>query len=262
MPPYDTLYDATGPDAPGNPERLARQKESSPQHKANPLMRFMESRDLRKRIAQYAGAISWTDHIVGELEQQLAPSTVLLIASDHGESLDEHLYWMNHGSKVYQASIRVPIILRAPGLSPTGLSVDVPVSTKDIAPTVLKLAGLSTTAATLLDRVHSPELELVSYASRQESRITFDIRRDFRVAFRQGDTKWIVAASGALEHYNLTDDPNEVDDLSGLVPPSEAEPIIQRGLDLIGELKTILEKPSMTPSLDTLEALHALGYVE
>jgi tetratricopeptide (TPR) repeat protein len=87
----------------------------------------------------YDGEISFVDQKLPELIQAAGPSTAILLAADHGESLGEHSE-TTHAVFVYNATLHVPLILRAPGMK-AGVRTD-PVSLADIAPTILQLAGV------------------------------------------------------------------------------------------------------------------------
>ena len=65
---------------------------------------------------------------------------MVLYTSDHGEMLGAH--GMLGKSCLYEEAIRVPLLVRYPGVIESGLVVDAPVSTIDIAPTILQLVSL------------------------------------------------------------------------------------------------------------------------
>lgn len=90
----------------------------------------------------YLAEVVYTDHWVGELVRAArakSPDTVVVITSDHGEGLGEHGEY-DHGLMLYQSTLRVPLIINAPGRVPPQRQ-SAPVRTVDIAPTVLDLAG-------------------------------------------------------------------------------------------------------------------------
>ena len=66
--------------------------------------------------------------------------TLILVTSDHGESLGEHGE-PTHGMTLYDAAMKVPLILSGPGV-PEARSVGGVVRGVDVAPTLLSLAGL------------------------------------------------------------------------------------------------------------------------
>jgi arylsulfatase A-like enzyme/Tfp pilus assembly protein PilF len=90
----------------------------------------------------YRGAIAFTDAQVGRVlsflrDRGLADRTIVIVTADHGESLGEHGE-ETHGFFVYESSMHVPLIVRAPfGAITPGRRVAQPVRTVDIMPTVL-----------------------------------------------------------------------------------------------------------------------------
>lgn len=84
------------------------------------------------------------DQIVGlllaGLDARRRDDAAVLITSDHGEALDE-LGERTHGLLLGDAVLRVPFLLRAPGLEPGRR--DDPVDVADVAPTLAGLAGLA-----------------------------------------------------------------------------------------------------------------------
>jgi arylsulfatase A-like enzyme/Tfp pilus assembly protein PilF len=91
----------------------------------------------------YRGAIAFTDAQVGRVlayltDRGLADRTIVIVAGDHGEGLGEHGE-ETHGFFVYESSMHVPLIVRAPFAATQGRRVTQPVRTVDIMPTVLDL---------------------------------------------------------------------------------------------------------------------------
>lgn len=103
---------------------------------------------FEKRFASdpYDGEVAFVDSQLRRLFDALdarpdAPRTLLVVTSDHGESLGEHGE-DTHGFFLYDATIRVPLVVRWPGRLPAGRTVDAPAGLVDLAPTLLSLAGL------------------------------------------------------------------------------------------------------------------------
>ena len=70
----------------------------------------------------YIGEIAFADAQIGRLLEALdrrkAPDrTIVVVAADHGESLGDHGE-RDHGIFVYESVLRVPLIIRAPNVSP------------------------------------------------------------------------------------------------------------------------------------------------
>ncbi len=94
----------------------------------------------------YDGEIAYVDFVLGEflsflrLAGLLGPRSLVVVVSDHGESLGEHGE-ATHGLLLHDATLRVPLVLSGAGLA---RSVETaPVSLVDAAPTILALARLA-----------------------------------------------------------------------------------------------------------------------
>ncbi len=107
---------------------------------------------LRARFAGrgYDGEIAWVDQNLGRLLRAVeegggAGRTIVVVVADHGEGLGDHGE-QSHGVFLYDETVRVPLILSAPGLVPEGTRVGELVRTTDILPTILDLLGLGVPA--------------------------------------------------------------------------------------------------------------------
>lgn len=79
--------------------------------------------------------------LVGELERRGELSnTVVIVASDHGELIGEYDLF-GHDSSLYLPTLRVPLLIRHPGTVPAGVRMADPASLRDLAATILDLAG-------------------------------------------------------------------------------------------------------------------------
>ncbi|MEM7309790.1 MAG: sulfatase [Planctomycetota bacterium] len=93
----------------------------------------------------YRAGVAYTDGLMGDLvgaldDAALTPNTALVITADHGEALGEHSVYYGHAG-LFPETLRVPLLIRAPG-GPAGVRIAEPVSTIDIAPTLLALADI------------------------------------------------------------------------------------------------------------------------
>ena len=99
----------------------------------------------RFRDRPYAGEIAYVDSQVGRILQwldtrQLTERTIVIVIGDHGESLNEHGEG-THGLFIYEATTRVPFIVRTPYSGIHGRRVPGVVRSEDVMPTVLELVG-------------------------------------------------------------------------------------------------------------------------
>jgi arylsulfatase A-like enzyme len=137
------------PHMPYRPPRWALDEER-PDLLVNPyLMRSINQQGaapevLHDLFLHYRGAVAYTDMAFGELLTRLDPlvnidRSLLLVVSDHGEAFLEHGL-VGHKSWIHEEQIRVPMILRGPGV-PQGERVPDVVSLVDVLPTLLLLSG-------------------------------------------------------------------------------------------------------------------------
>src|SRR5439155_2762296 len=99
----------------------------------------------RYRDAPYLGEVSAADAALEPvlrpiLAQGASARTLVVLTGDHGESLGEHGE-MTHGLFAYEATLRVPLVLYAPGLLQPRVE-DEPVRHVDILPTILDALGV------------------------------------------------------------------------------------------------------------------------
>ena len=115
-------------------------------HLFEPHAPYAPPEPLASRFDQdlYAGDVAAADAALEPLLQPLLDdgsraATLVVLTSDHGESLGEHGE-ATHGVFAYESTLRVPLILHAPArLSPRVVAA--PARHVDIAPTILEAAG-------------------------------------------------------------------------------------------------------------------------
>jgi arylsulfatase len=99
-------------------------------------------RTVRSYVRRYEDEIRYLDRHIGRLLEALDARQrppIIVLTADHGEALGEDGYYFAHGHSVGLDQVRVPLLIRAPGL-PVGV-VSHPLSLLDVAPTVVQLAG-------------------------------------------------------------------------------------------------------------------------
>jgi tetratricopeptide (TPR) repeat protein len=162
----------------------------------------------------YASEVSEVDRELGSFfawlrERNLWNDLVLTVTSDHGESLGEHGE-DTHGFFVYDSTIRIPWILKAPGLTPGRFSPHVRIV--DVLTTMTSLANVGALADWPLDGIdlvpalrsgEDPRLD--GYAETLLPRHQFQWSELKSV--RAGGMKYIEAPRPEL--YDLTTDPSE-----------------------------------------------------
>lgn len=114
-------------------------------HLYDPHAPYAAPEPWRSRFAAqpYDGEVAYAGAQVGRLlarleARGLTDSTIVVVAGDHGEGLGDHGE-STHGMLAYDSTLRVPLLVRAPGLTPAVAAV--PVSLADVARSVLQLSG-------------------------------------------------------------------------------------------------------------------------
>lgn len=113
----------------------------------SPIVPEMAAEDLERLVALYHGEVSWVDHQIGRLLDELASqgldeNTIVVLTSDHGEEFFEHGHKI-HRTHLFRESVHVPLIVTWPGHLPEGVRVPAPVGIVDIVPTLAELTDLA-----------------------------------------------------------------------------------------------------------------------
>jgi len=215
----------------------------------------------------YDGEIAYADAEIGKLlgvlkDLKLINNTLIVILGDHGEGLDEHGE-MDHGSFIYDQTLRVPLIFYCPGLIPEGRKIDYQVTLVDVMPTILDILGIEipercdgrSLVNALIRKKELPSSPC--YAESLEANFLYGWSPLYGVI--NGDWKYIQAPFPEL--YNLIEDPEELDNLYD-VEREKADELAQELLSINSEV-TNLTQQLITPPLDpqTLQNLQSLGYI-
>jgi arylsulfatase A-like enzyme len=95
---------------------------------------------------RYQQTITYTDRFLAALDVELAElgltdNTVFCVVGDHGEAFGEHRI-QGHERVAFDEVLHIAMVLRSPLLIEPGRVVDLPVSSVDLAPTILDLLGV------------------------------------------------------------------------------------------------------------------------
>ena len=214
----------------------------------------------RHRDHLYDGEVASVDFQVGRLLDWLeksgrAQNTIVAVAADHGEALGEHGE-LTHGFLLYEPTLRVPFILRAPGMARR--TVETPVSLADLAPTVAGLAGEPLAAAGLDGRDLSGALRAGTEPASADLYSESEYPRVFGwsglSALRRKNLKYIEAPKPEL--YDLARDPKES---VNLVTRSAPRVDLAARIALFRRDTVVPEKPA--GDAESVAKLASLGYV-
>jgi len=199
-------------------------------------------RELLSKL--YAGEVRYVDRVLTEFLSELPDDAIVVLTSDHGESLGERDCW-GHGLNLYQESLHVPLMMRGPGIAP-GI-VEKPVQHLDLAPTLLDLVGIPVptemVGRSLLDGGSPRPLVSSTFGA-----------GPLRWSWRQGEAKVLLRMteqpglgevarskmlgggrreSGAFA-FDLADDPDEENPRA--LPPALFEPVIRAFVETAGRM--------------------------
>jgi arylsulfatase A-like enzyme len=224
----------------------------------------------------YAGEVRYTDSELGRLLDDVTrlgahERLLLVITSDHGEEFHEH-GWIGHDLNLYDAALRVPLMLHAPGLLPAGVRVPGPASLVDVAPTILDLLGIAAPAG-LAGVSLAPALRAPPVPPPAERAVFAELdKKGLRLtAVVRGNRKWIFGHEPPrpAEVYDLATDPLERQNLATTPLVAEGEALARRYQEEGQATATRLARAAGAPAQPALppvdprttEKLRALGYV-
>ena len=215
--------------------------------------------------APYDGEVTATDDAVGRLLAGLRSrgrleGAVLAVAADHGESLGEHGE-DTHGVFLYDATIRVPLLLRLPGRREAGRRVGARVGLVDLAPTLLEAAGLAVPpemqGRSLLGLARGArEPERPAYAESEYPHRVFGWSP--LAAWRA--ERFLLVDAPRRELYDTRQDPGSTRDLSGTRPAVVDGMAAELAAARAAWSGTAPRAPSARADPELVERLSSLGY--
>jgi len=232
--------------------------------------------DALEYVDRYDAEIRYADRQVGRLLDGYArnhdpEAALILLTADHGETMMSRERWFDHSFHVYEELVRVPLLVRGPGIESarfTGL-----VSGIDVAATILGFAAAPA-------RLDGRSLDLGTSQPPDDRVVLFEASRkgrQWRGAI-QGEGKWVLAVTGEerfvplRRFYDLATDPGEARPLDWRADAPAArllEELVRDDPDPAGLPSEYakgmrLKAPKVAPhvSAEQLEALRALGYAE
>jgi arylsulfatase A-like enzyme len=237
--------------------------------------------DLAYVRALYRGAVSGLDAEVGRFADGLAAAglderTVLALTSTNGEGFRPDLKRVHHGGRLHDDVLHVPLLVRCPGRLAPGAS-EALVSTLDVAPTLLRLAGLEAEPGfagralvsadeSFLKRFRGPRFLPRTLPAQpvvaQEAtfRVLPSGRREAATAPQLAlYSEWVslIADGDEVRLYDLRADPQQENDQAAAYPEVAAS--------LRDQLRRLAEdagRAGTGPDATQLEQLKSLGYVQ
>ncbi|MFH1998965.1 MAG: sulfatase [Planctomycetota bacterium] len=273
------------PDYKGPLEKLISENEGKPVDNVTALInnatrqsRPLTDEDRKKVMALYDASVYGVDarfdRILSALhEKGMLKNTWIIITSDHGEELGDHQNYYFHGASIYDAVLKIPLIIVGPEAK-AGKRITNLVQNVDLAPSLLYLAGYNPLPG--MEGYSFADL-LRGKADRTERNFVVAEWQDLIYSWSDGEYKYILNPLGACpvkppfarvnsafeydteELYNIKKDPGEqVNILTG------NEGVAQ---SLRKELEQWIRQDQHQKSMQTsisaegsMEAMQALGY--
>lgn len=215
------------------------------QPKADLLEKYnTKPKSKHHKNAKYAAMVETLDTNVGRLlsaltKMEKADDTIVIFTSDNGGHGGVTSQTPLRGSKgmLYEGGIRVPLIVRWPGVVETESTCDQPVITVDFYPTLMSIAECELPNQVLDGKNLLPLLQGEPSLNRDALFWHFPVylqsykglniglwRATPCSVIRAGDFKLIeYFEDGKLQLFNLRDDPSERNDISSELPEKTSE---------------------------------------
>jgi arylsulfatase A-like enzyme len=249
---------------------------SAPHHAYHQLGRFAGLSDV---LAAYDSGIRLVDRRLEALFDYLQEvgrfdNSLIIVTSDHGESLFEHGRYISHGHTLHDVELRTPLIVKPPGPARPARSRRL-VGLVDVVPTILDAVGLrgppGLSGQSLLDErsaervrtmlgesgitgarfVRTPKWKVIAPTGAFWNRRRFEL---FGAGAERFETGWQI--------YDLVDDPQELENLATQASQGDGELqglfALLRSTDPPGRLAD----NDVALDDDLLESLRSLGYVQ
>jgi arylsulfatase A-like enzyme len=220
----------------------------------------------------YDGEVRYADYLIGRVLDSIErhvgfKRAMIVFTSDHGEAFGEH-GMEEHGHSLHDEVIHVPLIIKSP-LLPRSRTIDSFVSTIDILPTILDVAGLQSflpgdaEGTSLVPMINGESVELPVYAEGMLYGTTERcyITNDKKLMFDQYGDQYTL--------FDLSMDRAEMRDVAGHEPDWAEKlkgvmAVVHNRLQNDYVLRQSQEPEDVSTAADAeerLRALRALGYV-
>jgi arylsulfatase len=217
----------------------------------------------------YDGEIRYLDdqlnRFLEALERRdLLSDTLLIVTADHGEAFGEHGYYA-HPKRVHDELLHVPLVVVGP--STESKTVQTPVSTLDIVPTILEALGNdwdSLAGVTLEDRMlDGAEREYVYSSAREETEDGIVCRyaarsRNWKATLSKDESENEILNESVRRSEDGAREP--MDSVSDDSLPEEAEALQETLRDHVDARRLSTGQGERETNQEIEERLEALGY--
>ncbi|NUQ01757.1 MAG: sulfatase-like hydrolase/transferase, partial [Armatimonadetes bacterium] len=207
--------------------RLARRRQGSAER---------SDADWQRYNAYYHGQVTMIDELLGRVLERLdqhgqADNTLVVFTSDHATPVGYHGFAVHGGPTLYEAVLRVPLVVRWPAGLPAGCPSEAAIEHVDLVPTLLEAAGADPVpshgeSALGALRGESSDCADQSYhVYNGTGTLFFSVR-----AYQQEGWKLIYTPVAEPELYHTATDPYESCNLAGQPETAATEQRLRRAL--------------------------------
>lgn len=229
---------------------------------------------LKKMIDLYDNEIAYTDYWLGKFLDEFQknyPNTIIVIVSDHGETLDELAdkegYGFDHGEFLLDHQIHVPLIVILPGHQNAGTRVSNTASLIDVFPTLMDFCHLKTPDSC---QGNSLKPYILKQPSNRPDSLVFLERRTFaqpprpflagdQFGIREKDYKLLLNLPEDRTEFFRNSDQPIIPDPKNAKLQDLMEMKLKQWLEFTA---TFQKEPGQPVSPETSEKLRSLGYVQ
>ena len=206
-------------------------------------------------LARYDACLAFVDEQIGKLynyleEEGIIDDTLLILTSDHGESLTEHgIYFAHHG--LYDVNVHVPLIMVYPREFEENKRISAVVQHIDLMPTILDIIGLEMQEVNYIDGKSLLPLVQGDATKIHDFILLEEAYTERKIAIRTERFKYIRASSeknavcrhcwkihGGLEElYDISQDPKEEVNLVRNVKYMKIKKVLEK--KLLEEIKEL-----------------------
>jgi arylsulfatase A-like enzyme len=224
----------------------------------------LDDEDKKHIINAYDAEVRSVDDAFGILtdfmkETNLYDNTIIILTSDHGEEYDEHGKIGMHAHSLFNELLHVPFIMKLGSSKLAGESVDTPVGSIDISPTIL-------------DILRMPGFDIAEGISLLSLMIGKDkVREGFLFAQRDHPQEYTDPKFWAIMNerwklynnrlYDLKNDPGEYVDVSEDHPELK-ESLAKIALEFMAAKPGDYNKEKMELDEELKKRLRSLGYIK
>jgi arylsulfatase A-like enzyme len=217
----------------------------------------------------YDGEIRFQDDQLASLwkkleELELLSNTLVIITSDHGETIGEHGF-LDHGHNLYQEQVRIPLIIVDPKQWIGGKKISTHVQLIDIAPTILEYLNMdpdkTMQGKSLISLLNSVEDRVILAEIDIDSHPRFAaFRRNQKMLLRNAD-KYVESSDSKHLLFDLSSSEGEKRNLIS-ERPELRQSMSMELRTIFGALEKLQHQGTGEIDEETREKLKALGYIE